>query len=544
RAVVADTAATAATALRTAEGRRTAVRAESTEVAFLFPWQEVRYAGVGRGLYETEPVYREALDRCAELAMPHLGRDLRSVVHAAPRADLRRRPLGTDVDHPALFAMEYALARLWMSRGVRPGSMLGHSLGEYVAACLSGVFSLEDAVAVVCARGRLAQDTPQGAMSVVGTGEELAATTAAEHGLSLAAVNAHDQCVLSGDPEAVEAAEGVLARAGVRSLRLPADRAFNSPLMDSVLEEYRSVIAGVRLGEPRVPFCSNLTGTWITPGQATDPDYWVRHLRETVRFDACQESVLRTEDRIFLEAGPGTALTWLIRRWAGDDERALATFPVAGTPPEDEPLHALRAAASLWEAGAELDWSALRGAARCSRVPLPAHPFEGERFRLGGGPVRPAAPLSRDTAPDTTAPEAGTPDAGAHRRAGQAPPAASGSRGEGGPPPGGYRRPELRVPYSAPRSEMEHTVAGLWSRILGYADVGVHDDFVDLGGDSLVSVELAAQLERRFSVDVPVELMFQHPTVADQAEIVERLIAAAPGATDESAGDTSGGVIR
>ncbi|WP_438487966.1 type I polyketide synthase [Streptomyces sp. S186] len=531
RAVVARTAQEAAAALRGPVPERIpgpAQRGVPAQVAFLFPWQEVRYVSVGRGLYETEPVYREHLDEVAELARPLLGHDLREFVNVAPDADLRGRSRGTDVDHPALFAMEYALARLWMSWGVTPTAMLGHSLGEYVAAHFAGVLTLEDALTLVVARGRLAQSTEPGAMMVIGAGEEQAAEIAAAAGLSLAAVNADDQCVLSGAPEAVDAVERQLAGEGIRRLRLPARRAFNSPLMDPVLDEFREVVRGVTLNPPTLPFCSNLTGTWITDELATDPEYWVRHLRETIRFGDCQAAALDDDDRIFLEAGPGTGMAWLLRRWGNDDDRAFATFPVAGTPKDEERASAVRTAARLWETGVEVDWAAVRGGAGGRRVPLPTYPFEGESYRLGGkagtvteaaapgGPDADAAeppaqahPVTRSQAPlvRSEAPQGRVPEAGA----------AEGAR---------YRRPELRVAYVEPRTELQRTVAGLWSGLLGFERVGLHDDFVDLGGDSLVSIELAAQLEELYAVPVPVELMFQHPTVEDQAEIVERLVAA------------------
>ncbi len=274
-------------------------------VVFLFPGQGAQYAGMGRELYEREPAYRAALDACAEILAPHLdGLDLRRALHPEPGdGDADRRLQETGIAQPALFAVEYSLARLWMQWGVRPEAMLGHSLGEYVAACLAGVFSLEDALGLVAARGRLMQSLPAGAMLAVPLPEEETVALLGE-GLSLAAVNAPSLCVVSGAEAAIEAVRW-LAQRGLEARRLHTSHAFHSAALDPILEPFRALVSKVTLHAPRLPYLSNLTGTWIEAVQATDPAYWASHLRQPVRFAAALSGLLGEPGRLLLEVGPG-----------------------------------------------------------------------------------------------------------------------------------------------------------------------------------------------------------------------------------------------
>ncbi|MGW3061895.1 acyltransferase domain-containing protein, partial [Streptomyces goshikiensis] len=376
----------------------------------------------------------------------------------------------------------------------------GHSLGEYVAACLAGVFTLEDALALVCARGRLMQSTGPGWMMAAALDEESALRLAAEHGLSLAAVNGPEECVLAGAPDAVSGLAAALSAAGTWHSRLPVAKAFHSSLMDPALGTFRAEVASVRPEAPAIPFCSNVTGTWITGEQAADPAYWADHMRRTVRFAAGQQTLLAADDLLLLEVGPGATLTALARRQGGEG-RAVASLPrnaVEGSAaPQDEPSRLLRAAAHLWEAGAPVDLAALGAPGEARRVPLPGYPFAGVAYVLGTAPRSAAADTA--TAPQPTAPE----DAPAHRR------------------------PSLPTPYVEPADDLQRFIAGLWQELLGYRQIGVDDDFMQLGGDSLLFTRLGARLQENFPVDIPLADVFAHPTIAGQAAAVEQLMVAA-----------------
>ncbi|MFF2148215.1 SDR family NAD(P)-dependent oxidoreductase [Kitasatospora sp. NPDC058190] len=378
RVVVASDTAGAVAALR-GGGRRESVRARAEQgaapVAFLLPGQGAQYPGMALGLHGAHPVFRTALDEAAELLRPHLGLDLVDLLRDGD-ADLLRR---SSVTQPAVLAVGHAMAALWRHWGVRPAALLGHSLGEYTAALLSGVLDLPEALALVAARGRLMEGTAPGAMLAVPLDEAAAAELAARHGLDLAAVNGPAATVLSGAPEAVERAAAELGERGLRALPLPVDRAFHSALCAPAAEQFAAELAKVTLREPTVPFVSNLTGDWITPEQATDPGYWTRQMLSPVRFrDGLARLAALDERMVLVETGPGSVLTDLAHSAAegtAGPRLAQPPLPTRGRRgPEDEAGSAVLALGSLWAHGAQVDWEPLEAAAR--PADLPGYPFE------------------------------------------------------------------------------------------------------------------------------------------------------------------------
>ena len=390
RMVVARDVADAATALNTRHPERVLSQVASGRrpVAFLFPGQGAQYAGMGRDLYTAEPAFRSNLDACAEILLPHLGGlDLLGVLYPEPggEGEANARLQETALAQPALFAVEYALAQLWMEWGIRPEAMLGHSLGEYMAACLAGVFSLEDALALVAARGRLMQSLPRGAMLAVPLSEEEIGALLPD-GLSLAAVNAPSSCVVSGPEEAIEKLGAQLAEQGLEGRRLHTSHAFHSAAMDAVLEPLTEVVRSLRLNPPRIPYLSNLTGTWIRASEATDPAYWARHLRQPVRFAEGVAELLREPSRLLLEVGPGRALSTLARRQAEPTAVVLGSLRSADSAGSDAEL-ALGSLGRLWLAGAEVDWDGFHAHERRRRVRLPLYPFERQRYWIEARPA-------------------------------------------------------------------------------------------------------------------------------------------------------------
>lgn len=378
----------AASALESADQRRvySAVRTDGERpVVFMFTGQGAQHVNMGLGLYQNETLFREQVDFCAEFLKPHLGLDLRDIIYPASGHDEKaaRRLTETSMAQPALFVLEYALARLWGSWGIEPQAMIGHSIGEYVAACLSGVFSLEDALMLVAARGRLMQRMPGGAMLAVSLPpHELRPYL--EPQLEIAVVNGPSLCVVSGTAEAIDGLEARLSQEGITCRRLHTSHAFHSQMMDPILEPFTEQVKRVRLQSPQIPFVSNLTGGWISAAEATDPAYWARHLRETVSFSEGVGLLLSESDRILLEVGPSNTLSSLARRHpAGKAAPTAHTVLSSLRHPQEQQsdvAFVLNTLGRLWLAGAAIDWKGFYGPERRRRVPLPSYPFERQRY--------------------------------------------------------------------------------------------------------------------------------------------------------------------
>ncbi|HLF24981.1 MAG TPA: SDR family NAD(P)-dependent oxidoreductase [Anaerolineae bacterium] len=384
-------------------------------VVFMFPGQGAQVVNMGLELYQTEPAFRAEVDRCAELLEPHLGLDLRAVLYPDQSDEGRRttdegltpfatlgRPTAEDKDHsslvvghssdpeerlaqtqyaqPALFVVEYALAQLWMSWGVQPQALIGHSIGEYVAACLAGVWTLEEALRLVAARGRLMQQLPAGAMLSVPLSEkELRPHLNGQ--LDLAASNGPALSVVSGPLEAIEALERQLAERGVTARRLHTSHAFHSRMMEPIVSAFAQEVERVRLNPPSLPFISNVTGAWITVEQATDPHYWAQHLRQAVRFAEGVSELFKEGEKILLEVGPGHTLNTLARQSLNTSAGTVVLSSLRG-PQEagSDGALLLTSLGKLWLAGAKLDWTGFYAGERRHRIPLPTYPFERQRY--------------------------------------------------------------------------------------------------------------------------------------------------------------------
>lgn len=349
------------------------------KVVFMFPGGGAQYVNMALGLYNSEPVFRQEVDRCIGL----LGTSIKTLVReslypaegtAEASVALRQPSIGL----PALFAIEHAMAKLWMSWGVVPWALIGHSVGEYVAACVSGVFRLEDAVELVALRGRLFEQLDKGAMLSVSATERKVSEMLLP-GLDMAAVNARGQCAVAGPLHLIDQFAAILRKDGVDFRRILIDTASHCEMVDPILSSLRRFISGLRLGEPQVPVVSNLTGTWLQPEQAKDPQYWERHLRSTVRFAEGIELLATVPDCMFLEVGPGHTLSTFARMRVRPQSSVLSCIRHFYDPQPDTAYLGCTMA-KLWTNGVAMDWNRRHGGAKRLLCPLPTYPFERRRY--------------------------------------------------------------------------------------------------------------------------------------------------------------------
>ncbi|MGH9237567.1 MAG: amino acid adenylation domain-containing protein [Vicinamibacterales bacterium] len=447
-------------------------------LAMLFPGQGTQYAGMGRQLYAAEPAFRRVVDRCCEILRPHVRLDVRELLtNDSAGGDVSE----TDVAQPALFVVEYALAQSWLSWGVQPTALVGHSLGELVAACVAGVIGEEDALRLVALRGALMARLPRGAMLAVGL-PRLQLEGWLPRSLELAADNAPSLCVVSGQEADVAEMERGLAARNVPHRRLRTSHAFHSPHMEPIIPEFERAVRRVSLSPPRIPFVSNVTGTWIAPAEAVDPAYWSRQMRQPVRFREAAAELLR-QHGLLLEVGPGRSLASLLRAQPafGTGHALCASLPADGDDAA-EPSVLLAALGTLWAHGAAVDWPAFHAGESPRRVPLPHYPFEHTRHWIeadsgeGASPRTGVASEVPKVVPTPAAPA--TP-----------------------PPP------------SPPLNRASRIDALLRTRVLNQFGVQARGradaTFMELGIDSLLLMQLSQGIKKLFGVEVPFRLMME-----------------------------------
>jgi acyl transferase domain-containing protein len=466
-------------------------------VAFMFPGGGAQYVQMGAELYATEPIFREEVDRCCDILQSRLSLDIRQMIYpdVAAAEETIQKLNQTSIALPALFAMEYALAKLWMTWGIHPTAMIGHSSGEYVAACLAGVFSLEDALVLVARRGQLMQSRQGGNMLAVQLPEnEIRSLIDSE--LSLAAINGPSSCTVSGAEKAVEDFKAQLTKRNVDCRLLHISIASHSSMMDPILDAFASEVKKTRRNRPQIPFLSNVTGTWITPEEAMAPDYWVRHLRHTVRFSDGVRELLKEPNRVFLEVGPGNTLSSLVKRHLSESgNQAVLSSIRHPNEQESDVGFILNTLGRLWLTGVEVDWSGFYKKEKRHRVRLPAYPFERRRywvepveaprgyFAIRMGLSRKQENLPRPAGPEILEEELALPDS------------------------------ELQSEYVAPQTDLEKMLATVWRQILGFERIGIDDNFFRLGGDSLLAMQVISRVCVMFRMELPPKCLFEAPTI-------------------------------
>ncbi len=447
----------------------TVVGAVPPPVAFLFPGGGAQRINMGRDLYETEPEFRRAFDEGADSLVDRTGLDIRELVFAEREREGEAASRLGQVDHfmPVLYGFCHALARQWMAWGIRPVALLGHSLGEYVAATLAGVFEPGSGLALVQRRGALIQEQPAGAMLVVWLSEE-AVRPILFGRLGVAAVNGPELCVVSGPADEIEGLEGRLVARGATTRRLQIDHAAHSWMVEGAMEALESAVRETARSEPALPYVSNVTGTWMRPGEAVDPGYYARHLRQPVRFADGLATLLDNPELLLLEVGPGQALSVLARQHPKRKAGHRVVSSLYGVK-DDEAASMALAVGRLWCAGVALDWDAREGGI-------------GDPLRLPEEWLT----LARQDAPEAES------------------------------------RKLNDVEDQTPRDGTESALADLWAEL--FKRPGIIDrrqGFYDLGGYSLLAVQLVRRVREIWSVDIPPQTLLSNPSLEGVAKAID-----------------------
>ena len=457
---------------------------DSDRVVFLFPGQGAQHIGMARGLYDAEPVFAEHFDQCAAGFGDELGVDLRAEIFEGTARNLER----TDRTQPALFTVEYALAKLIQSYGVQPAALAGHSIGEYVAGAIAGVFDIETAIKVVSMRARLMHAAPRGVMVAVALSPE-AVGEYLNGEVDIAAINEPGGCVVAGSEEGIRQFSERLTDKGIVARRVRTSHAFHSRLMDSMIPEFTGFLSRQTLREPQIPLLSNVTGTWLAASEATNPTTWARQVRSTVRFSDEIGVLLGDPNRILVEVGPGGTLTSSASRHPGwsNGHRAVRLMRHHAQNRDDRDAFLL-ALGQLWSAGVEVDWSPLRGGQPAQLITLPGYPFERQRHW-----IEHRATIWTGEGAATNGAAAGAAEANPAAKNGQSP--------------------------------MEASLQRIWEQCLGLSTVDRKANFFELGGDSLVAISVAMTAANE-GLDLTPQDLYENQTVAALAKALTARYAA------------------
>lgn len=441
--------------------QKTLTRIENRSVVFMYPGQGAQYVGMFDPLYTNEPIFKAAVDECLfYLGSPE---KVRGVLASDDKVN------HTEYTQPALFVMAYALTKWYQAHGVQPDALIGHSLGEYVAACIAGVISLKDAIYLVVKRGELLGSLPAGAMLSVAINEQEIKEIVDEYELDIAVINDNESCVISGKISSIDKIKLILQQKDLHCRRVNVSHAFHSRMIEPVLQQYKEIVSSIRLSEPRIPFISNVTGTWIKNQQAISADYWVIHLRNTVYFAQGLATLMTApslHDAVFLEVGPSQILSSLARKNLLYNQMVVSSMPRMKDHSATS-SQLLRAIGMLFGLGISIDADKLWGLTTRDCIKLPSYVFAETIFMKG--------------------------------KKGKA----------------------LQVKQHAivTNETNQQIVLGICREVLGVHHIDVEDNFFEIGGDSLTAVQYMSRIKQRFKTEIELISLTKYSV----KEIVARL---------------------
>jgi phthiocerol/phenolphthiocerol synthesis type-I polyketide synthase E len=465
-------------------------------LVFMFPGQGSQYQRMAMGLYRQEQVFHSELDKILTDAQKQSGVDYLSLLFSENSTEKELR--STDSAQVIIFAIEYSLAKLLMSRGAHPDYMIGHSLGEYTAAALSGVFELHDAIRLIVERGKLMSAMAPGSMLSVKMGEqELRAELPST--LDIAAVNAPTQCVVSGPSSLVAELEKKLTVKGIITSILNTSHAFHSSMMEPMLGQFSELVRSIPIKEPTIPYVSNLTGRVITVDDLNDKDYWIKHLRNTVRFADGISSLAGIPSAVFCEVGPGKTLAALTRSCFKPEEAPVIITTIRQ--PNDsahDVRFLLEAVGRLWCNGIDIAWSSFFDKNAGQRLSLPTYPFTREKYWMEETPRGERKHLENKTVIQEKASD----------------------NEEDKDQNTDDRNTSELVDLS--KTTLVEVIRDIWKKVLGKESIGPNDSFWDLGGDSLIAHQVMIEIEQRTAIKVTMQIVYENQTVEELAKAVEQ----------------------
>lgn len=467
-------------------------------IVFMFPGQGSQYVNMASDLFKNESIFRDHLNICFDVIKKISHKDLKSILFPVAESKLNNDIDNTEFAQPALFCIEYALAQLLIRWGVKPSVMIGHSIGEYVAACISGVFSLEDVLSLVIKRGKLMQKTAGGKMLSIAISENKLKTLLENHpDISLAAVNSSELCVVSGEEESIKRFCHRIEKDGYACKTLRTSHAFHSNMMEEILDEFHEEVCSVKINSQQIPFLSNLSGNPADDRKISKPQYWSDHLRKTVMFSRGIESLLKNDHAIFIEVGPGNALSTFVRsNFLRKKEHKVINLLRHAQDRTNDLQYLLDGIGELWLAGLELDWTNFYEKENRRKISLPSYSFDRikypvivDSFKIIAGMISSAngthdTTSLNDIANDITFDKAL-------------------------PVP----KMETANEYVPPGTELESTLVKIWEEFLGIEKIGIHDNFYGLGGHSLLAMRLVSAIKKEINIEVPLKSLLQLDTI-------------------------------
>lgn len=465
------------------------------EIVFMFSGQGTQYHQMAMDLFKKVPEFRALIQQGAELAKPYLNCNLLDIICNHQCEQLTQ----TEYTQPALFIIEYALAQLLIKIGIKPDAMIGHSIGEYVAACIAGVFSYEDAIALVCERGLLMSKAPRGAMIALECSEdELPAYQKIAH-VELALHNSTHHYVLAGSSDEIKTLETHLATINKPFQKLKVSHAFHSRLMASIEQPFKAIFSNITLSPPTLPIISNVTGTWLSETEAMSPEYWYNHLRHSVQFYKGIDRLLHDKHPFFLEVGLGQSLCSFVTEISSGNASLAHTLPNHHRRTTD--LHQLLLAIGhLWAKGVAINLDPIYSSQKKQHIPLPTYVFQKQRYWIKADTI--IAPV-KDILDDFKK---------------ESPPINCQIKNQGITIE--RKNVALKNSYTAPASDVELVLSHIWEDALGIKNIGIHDDFFDLGGHSLKAISLIEKINNRYASKISIQHFYSASTISKLSEMI------------------------